>query len=223
MRDPAEAMAPRPRQRGQRGQRGFTLIEVVLALTIMSVAMALIFQAFSTGYKSWEKGLDVVEKEQRVRTVLHLISAQIRSAYLPESVKKDSTAKWFAGGEGFVTFITALPYGVNKKEGLFYVRYFLEKDSGRKAGALKMLQRPFYAGYFDEEARGRAMVLLPEVFDTVFEFSNGGRWSDKWPGDGPVDTLRAVRLSFKVREGKKMVEKKNIFILFAGNEAQRGL
>ena len=59
---------------------GFTLLELILSLTILSVVLLLIFGALRVGTRAWEKGEKDVEIQQRRRAVLDLIQKQIASA-----------------------------------------------------------------------------------------------------------------------------------------------
>jgi general secretion pathway protein I len=45
-------MMPRRPQRRRDGQRGFTLIEIVVALLVLSIASAVIFEGFSVGFRN---------------------------------------------------------------------------------------------------------------------------------------------------------------------------
>ena len=41
---------------------GFTLLELIVAITILTVAMSIAFQAFSSTLRGWKRGSEVIEK-----------------------------------------------------------------------------------------------------------------------------------------------------------------
>ena len=68
----------RRRLRGDR--RGLTLIELVLTLTILAFAGALVSGAFVTGLRAWQSGLRSGREELVARIVLERIATQLRAA-----------------------------------------------------------------------------------------------------------------------------------------------
>jgi len=48
-----------------RGNRGFTLLELLISLTILSLVTVLIFGAFRMGIRAWEKGERNIDGRQR--------------------------------------------------------------------------------------------------------------------------------------------------------------
>ena len=230
-----KAKAARARRRN--AQAGFTLLEVVLALTILSVGMAIVFQAISVGQKSWKKGRDSVDAATRLRVVLDVMATQLRSAHRYEEPSGAPAQKvrkeWTAGDESSIGFVTALPYGVEKKEGLYYVRYFLSGEDGSEQKTLKMVQLPVYAGHpddYDDDVERGAMVLLSGLRGAVFEFSGpgeggpstartassrfDGRWPPAgWPGD--VDGLKFVRFTFGYPAGGRVKETRAVFAVYS--------
>ena len=73
---------PKPKAQNPKFQReGFTLIEMLLAISIFSMVVAIIFSSFSVGLGSWEKGERDIEYYQRLRSVTELLFRQINSTY----------------------------------------------------------------------------------------------------------------------------------------------
>ena len=59
--------------------KGFTLLELLISLTILGVIVVIIFGAFRIGIRAWEKGEKDVESRQRQRIVLDLSKQQLAS------------------------------------------------------------------------------------------------------------------------------------------------
>lgn len=59
------------------GGRGFTLMELLLAMSILAIMVTLLMGAFRVGYRAWEKGDEVVASMQRLRAVLNLVRLQL--------------------------------------------------------------------------------------------------------------------------------------------------
>jgi prepilin-type N-terminal cleavage/methylation domain-containing protein len=59
------------------GNRGFTLIELIVALTVMMMVMTVAFAAFRTGLNAWERGTKAAERLERRSVVERLIRRQL--------------------------------------------------------------------------------------------------------------------------------------------------
>jgi prepilin-type N-terminal cleavage/methylation domain-containing protein len=69
--------------------RGFTLIEVLVSLTLMTLIGAVVISGLRTGMETTDRGSRAVRSLQRRQTVLAIIEAQVRSA-LPMQFAEDT-------------------------------------------------------------------------------------------------------------------------------------
>src|SRR3990167_8151642 len=151
-------------------QGGFTLIELIIAITIVSMIMAIILGGMRLSIRSWEVGEGRVEVYQTGRVILERMSQEIKSIY-PYRYEKEmltplSSPPSEGGGRGgkksilsfkgepdrlwFVTFSEGLSQGMQGK-GLREVLYYIEKDHNSERN--KLLYREdviFPHGILDE-------------------------------------------------------------------------
>jgi len=102
---------------------GFTLLELLLALSLMAVLITLMFGAFYSGSRAWEKGEQLTRSQQFLRVVPELVRKQLASVSMPETIKEDG--KWFflRGDDKFVEFFSNVSLYPQADAGLVYVRY----------------------------------------------------------------------------------------------------
>ena len=71
---------------GSRTRRtGFTLLEMLIAMSLMVIAMALTYMTFSTVIKAWQRGVALSESVNHGDFVMDQMVAGLRSAYFPNS------------------------------------------------------------------------------------------------------------------------------------------
>lgn len=93
-------------------RRGLTLIEMVLTLTILAVAGALVYGALSTALGSWRKGFQKGREELIARIVLDRVAEQLRSAVAaPSRTKENEDAVAFDARSDSLRFVTLLSAG----------------------------------------------------------------------------------------------------------------
>ena len=112
-----------------RRPEGFTLLEVMISLTILTLAMAVGYGALSTALTSWSAGLDRGRKEQVARIALERMAQQLKSA-VPAIITGEGGRKRpaFDGGEEQIRFVTVLPVGVDTIP--VQVSYSIEETDG---------------------------------------------------------------------------------------------
>ncbi len=198
--------------------QGFTLIELVLAMTIMSVVVAVVSGGLWLGYRAWQRGATVMEEDLRIRTTFDILSEQLRSAF-PVSRKAEegeTETPAFTGDSGSLNFITTLPVGYEDRGGLYFVKYFVERDPSTGLKRLKVYQRPVYTKEPppDEMAK-ESRTLFEGLTEARWSYVSEGRFLDRWdPEEGDVaglpERLR-LTLTFGSAKTQKTFEK-NIFI-----------
>ena len=83
-------------------QQGFTLIELIMAIMIMSVMMILSFFCFDAVVQSWNAGIEVSDSMEQADYVMEQIVSGLRSACYPNAgIQSDQYGLQFEdGGEG---------------------------------------------------------------------------------------------------------------------------
>jgi len=111
--------------------RGMTLIELLIALSILSLVMALASYGFSLFAGYWERGRDAFEKSSGRLQRLALVTQSLESS-IPWMVKdaQNDIGFYFLGRDEGVTFVTTEP--VFASRGLAVVRLFRERDGVQK-------------------------------------------------------------------------------------------
>lgn len=172
-----------------RGEEGFTLIETILALSILVVMLGLVISSLRLGYRSWEKGEGAVDGAASRRFIAMRFSEDAGSMYLYVQ-KNDVGASYpFSGLEhelGFVTVhrtgMTGAPWG-----GARYVLY----TAGE--GGLTVTEKTVPFSYERKHREEKPFVLEAEVKSVSFEYMGEDGWVKRW------DVMAGKRLPAAVR------------------------
>jgi len=106
------------------GNRGFTLLELLISMTILALITLLVFGALRTGIRAWEKGEKSIDGRQRERIVLDMIRRQLASIPV-DTVKSDKTL--FLKGTGkSIAFVSDIHLEPGGGIGIVYVKYQVE-------------------------------------------------------------------------------------------------
>lgn len=86
--------------------RGLTLIELVLTLTILAVAGALVAQALSGALRAWNGGMQRGREQLVARIVVERVSEQLRAALPAAARRGEEETLAFDAGEERLRFVT---------------------------------------------------------------------------------------------------------------------
>jgi general secretion pathway protein J len=124
-------------------RRAFTLLEIMLAVTIMTMVVTVVYSTWNVAFKSWRRSSEITESLQRQRIVMGVLTDLTSSAvYFGSDTKMYGVLGKENSGEGAeVSFVTssdaALPPGEVALLGLRRVTLKLDTDSeGRKCLSL---------------------------------------------------------------------------------------
>ncbi len=197
-------------------QRGFTLIELMISMTILGLVVVIIAQSLWLGHRSWQKGEEVVLGELHLRTVIDLISKQMHSVYPLVTKEEGVEILHFSGDSEEISFVTSLPVGYQQKEGLFHISYILKDEPLEGGKVLVVDQRPIYGkDAFDTDSDDRNITLLSDLVDASWAYSKDGEWLDEWDEEKKETTPEMVKLTLHYRSGKDVVMRESVLPLFA--------
>lgn len=154
--------------------RGFTLLELIISITILSLIAVIIGSGFRLGLKAWERGDEEAEAVQTMRVLSGLVFQQLKSAY-PYKIKiDDKNVVVFKGEPDSMIFVTTLstPY----PGGFKWVRY-LHKD-----GALLYKEGMLPDKELIDNIPGDEEILENDVDEVNFQYysNDEGEWKESW-------------------------------------------
>ena len=186
-------------------ETGFTLIEVVLALSIFALIGAILYGAFSLGNAALTKSQASFEKNQKLRSLADLLGSYIRSSYPYRASAQDQTI--FYQGEGdSLTFISSFSLSLGGR-GMAKIHIYREGDSS-KDGILKLEEEtPVRFDDGAEESQRDSVTLQAGVDSFQISYldsqSEDEKWEERWDGQERGILPRAVRLVYRTQDGKE--------------------
>ena len=91
-------------------EEGFTLLELVVTLTILTIIVVLAFGAFRLGIKAWETGDERVDFFYRMKYLVDLMEKEISSGYpyyIRQNNENEDKTLAFRGFPNIISFISS--------------------------------------------------------------------------------------------------------------------
>lgn len=162
---------------GRPGREGFTLLELIVSITILSLVTLLIGSGFRLAMDSWDKGEAETEWTQRLRVLSGLLSQQIKSAYPYKMEIDEEQVIVFKGDSGSIMFVTAL--ADQALGGFKWIRYTHDEDTiYYKEGLLPDKK-------IMDKIKGNEEIVDRDIWEFEFAFfsNEDDEWKDSWePG-----------------------------------------
>jgi general secretion pathway protein J len=186
----------------KRALRGFTLMEVMVAVAITALMGTIVAMAFQTGFRAKEVVEGEAEHYRMVRVALNRMAREIGSAYVSDRYDpkryRDSNDRPtnFVGERDrllFTTFAHQRLYTDSKESDQAVVEYFVETSTEKGARGRQELKRRVNPNVGERMDRGGTTdVLFEGVKKLEFEYWDSERkqWDDEW------DTRRNEKKAF---------------------------
>ncbi|MEW6003225.1 MAG: prepilin-type N-terminal cleavage/methylation domain-containing protein [Nitrospirota bacterium] len=177
---------------GSRGDYGFTLLELIISISIIGIIVLIIVSAMRLGYRSVNAGEKKAEYLERIRTSLNIIDSQIQSE-IPLIFDEDGVKKiYFKGERDSIQFSTNYSIWGGQK-GYVIVAYRIESDDHGKQN--------LYASEnvigISENREVRLLVPLDKIFFEYFykdPTEEQGKWVERWTDETRIPEKIRVNL-----------------------------
>ncbi|MCS6926638.1 MAG: prepilin-type N-terminal cleavage/methylation domain-containing protein [Candidatus Binatia bacterium] len=178
--------------------RGFTLLELIISLTIFGGVAVIVYATLTLGARAAERGETRAVENQRARAALTLIARQLKSAYPLVVQAEAETFVYFEGRPDTLSFISAA--GRPEAGGLEKVTYFLREHQGRRSLWVRISAPALPAEVLNGEEGGvtQEAEVFPHVERLAWEYFGTVRdrtaWYESWSGQEERKLPTAVRL-----------------------------
>lgn len=190
----------------RRGERGFTLLELLLAVGLLAMLMVLLTNSIGLVSHRLARGTERKDRTTTVALVQNYLRAALGQA-LPVAVASDNGAVLdFDGSADRVSFISRAPTSA-RSVGMVRLSLRFDPGKGGAAGALVIDWQP-YGDVAADETRAGTRGLLTGVAEASFAYFDPGAadrpggWRAQWH-DMPV-LPALVRISLAFSDGQAM-------------------
>ena len=192
---------------------GFTLLELLISLSIVGLILLIVFGALRIGSRAWEKGEKDVESHQRQRIVLDLMRQQLASAVQQEIEVEGEKPFFLKGDERSLAFTSRVAVVPENRIGTVFVQYSVQEEKGGEGEELRFYEKSsLFMGAgkgVEEPGEDDFILLIPQMEGLRFAYlkapekeGDEREWQDAWdPGEDKGMPL-AVRITFMEGPGK---------------------
>lgn len=142
---------------------GFTLLELTIVMTIMTMIVVVLGFSLRLGIKSLEKGESRIDSLDRTRMSLRIIEAQLQS-FIPLMYGEPAKGVYYFKGQGeSMSFVSSVSLW-GRQGGIILVTYEVVRDRGGDTSSLVIHEESAYSG------ETRSTVLLQNFKEISFNF-----------------------------------------------------
>lgn len=187
---------------------GFTLLEVLVAITLLGMIMVMAYQGLRTGAHTTAQGEAAIERVNRLRLAQEFLRGQLSRA-LPMAIEQDETlgAVVFEGGPEVMRFVAPMP-GYLSFGGSYVQTVALTRDDGdgwQMVFDHRILQYGEDAEREPDPSADRDPVsLLNGIESAEFSYLEPGEtvdeepeWVDEWRQVSRLPLLVRIRLEMR--------------------------
>ncbi len=189
--------------------RGFTLVEVLLAIVLLGLLLGMAWQGLSAGARIVTGAQQVIDQTNRVRVAQELLRRQIGNALaLAQESSDDGVRVVFRGESDSFTYVSAMP-GYLGRGGPYVQRLSIERGP---RGLELLFAHSLLAGFDPERAFDDPdqppIVLLDEIEQARFEYlglddrGDAGEWEGRWENEQLLPLM--VRIVVEPRSEAKL-------------------
>ncbi len=181
--------------------KGFTLLEVMIAMMILSLILLMLFSGLYTANKHWQIGEIRSEKNDELRLASRFIRKQISQAVPLIWVDKNGRSLLFSGQQNELGFTAQLP-AHRGGGGLYYLTlHVINSDSKNQLGLHYSLIQADNTPLDNITDETDYVDLIDDIDEISFSYfgkediNQEAQWYDKWPSEKIMPKLIRISLS----------------------------
>lgn len=159
--------------RSQHPESGFTLLELLVAMTLLGLLLVMLYSGMNTSLRSWDRGEAYAERSNEIRVVQDFIRRQLRQSMTVFRQDPDlGRAVYFEGEPDSIGWVAPMLSYLGQG-GLYFVRLDIAKaeDNAQDHEALRVSWHPYRPDVEDEDDVPEEQIEDTVLLGLVEEFS----------------------------------------------------
>lgn len=204
-----------------KGHHGFTLMEVLIAIAILAIVMAIVYGSFVQTRRVIDRAEGAVDELRGVRVAFNRMMLDLNMAFIstpvsqtPPQTTQNNESTFFVGTDGvaggypndsidFTSFSNKIRSRDARESDQMEVGYYLKRDYEGKAVLMKREKKrldknPMYGG--------KSYEITEDIVGLNFRYLKEGAWYDSWDSraKSPVAIPEAVEITIIVKESDEV-------------------
>ena len=203
--------------------RGFTLIEVIVAISLLAFGLALTFGTLRGVTKATERAEIVSQRDERLRAVQGFLRTQLNAA-LPIAFVFDSEtgeASFLRATSGKLEFVAVMPGYLSRGGPYLQTLEFARGSNGQQL----LFRHQLLTTDGAADAEREPVVLLDGIAEGGFEVRNldaqsrPGAWQPEWDVSAQLPPLVRLKIRFidKNRRWPEFIAATRLGVAYGGN------
>jgi prepilin-type N-terminal cleavage/methylation domain-containing protein len=194
-------------------ESGFTLLEVLIAITLLAMIAVGIWTVLNISIQSWTRGTDAIDINQRHRSMLAMAQKQIASIYplfaAVSTEPKSRPALIFYGTGNRVRFVSLNSLQFSDNAGLILVSYETDHDADGNTFLAEKETR--YFGQSPDESAlsgSKSVSIFDNLLNCTFEYYDPGdeehpaQWVSEWDAGTLNQLPAAIRMTMIAQDSQ---------------------
>ena len=174
---------------------GFTLLEMLVAVTLVAIMSIALWAVFRISIRSWSRGTEFMDANQRHRSILNLVRKQMASTYgllaIDDQQPGAPGTLVFSGKRDSIQFVSLNSLQFQANPGLTLVSYDVDQSPDGEYALVEREAR--YLGSVPDEGislgGSKAVPIFANLSSCLLEYfdpgdqNNASQWVQEWDGE----------------------------------------
>ena len=182
------------------GSTGFTLLELLLALTLTGVLCMVAYASLDLSIKAMLKGQNAATDLQEIRVSQTILERSLSSA-VPEVVDKHL---YFVGDSQQMQFFTLVPLEAHTLGGIYHWRILI--GEGKSGGEVLAVEQTRDLNWFRDPGGVEVrQILIGDLTSVHFSYGRGGEGYTSWDAQKAMSLPDWVKITFTQKKHQPTV------------------
>ncbi len=182
--------------------KGFTLLEVLIGMSIMSVMMLLLFASLRICVQNWNAGEKKITQVSEAAIVQGFLRNKLQQALPLTDILSKKREFSFQGKAQKIQFVAPMAASAARL-GLQLFTLTLKPEDNQLGGQLAVDIKPFFASGAEADWKPEEIIILKHIQQLQFEYfeknNDQGQWHSEWVDKQVLPRL--VRITIELENG----------------------